>query len=1156
MAYVSLCKALYDYTATAEDELSFTEDALLYVLDAEDAEWWKAKLKVGTNETDEEDEGPVGLIPANYVEESEPIRVSKALYDYAKQNDDELNIEEDEMLSVYEIKGEWLLVKKQQDGFPSGQLGFVPANYVDEIAAVDGVTEPMEAAPLEEPEPEPYSAPAAAIPISNSTASIGAPRKVAKNDEIKMWAASELDAKKKKKKGTLGIGNSSLFFASESDKAPVQKINVLSIIGHSVEGKGKQLNLELDAQAAASANVDENNNLKFVMGSKGDVEEVWKKIEVSQEKAHAANAEPDEDQEEIAPAAANIPAPHPVTQSARTTPSAPIPPPAPPAPPATSILPPPSRATAVSKPPPAPSAPTPASNGAVAGEEDAIALYDFEAQGDDELTVAENEALILVEKETDDWWKVRNASGQEGVVPASYVEVVESGAEHGADQVAAGTAAMSVADEEDPVEARAAAEAAARAQEEEERQRMEEEEEAAERARLQEERRAKAEAQKRAREAEERRREALKSQPAPKPPRAPATTATTSASASRDVSIPSNRSAPARPKDAGKSKPSPARTRIWHDRTAQFKVEAEFLGFNQGKIRLHKLNGVVIEVAIEKMSHNDIQYLEEVTGRKLAPSRSSRSNGTRSGTNGASIGDGRSERDRDREKRREQEREQRRRQEAAKGPKRNIDWFEFFLASGVDIDDCTRYASAFERDKIDEAILPELDGSTLRSIGLREGDIIRVTKFISKRYNKGAATGSGSRSNDPSAQIRADEALARKLQEQEQAAKRNGTTPPPNLFSGPDGSLKNNTRRGRPNANPTRNTSGTVDAASLAAASESLARTSSPPSRSNNTSPEIVRSHPTASTTSGFDDDAWTPRPPSAKPATQIAATPTPPPQPPRPTSAAASTTAPAPAPAVSPAPAAPQAPVPATTPEVKADPNSALFDKLAAMKPASPATTPGGGRPGASPLGTGSMFNGPRGPFAPVASNQSMLAPLVPTQSTGQFMPTGLGHQPTGMGMQPQQTGWGGMQQMMPQQTGYMQPQQTGYGMAMSQPQSPFGMNAMVSQPTGFSQMMSPQMQQQQHGQQPLAPQHTQQQYSTQQQQQKQQEINNGPDRFSAANIFGQMKQGTMHQDANQAPQNSQKYDALRPQPTGFQPGGYINTQFTGYNGGSYGYQ
>ena len=37
-------------------------------------------------------------------------------------------------------------------------------------------------------------------------------------DDIKTWSVSEIDKKGKKKKGTLGIGNGSLFFASESDK--------------------------------------------------------------------------------------------------------------------------------------------------------------------------------------------------------------------------------------------------------------------------------------------------------------------------------------------------------------------------------------------------------------------------------------------------------------------------------------------------------------------------------------------------------------------------------------------------------------------------------------------------------------------------------------------------------------------------------------------------------------------------------------------------------------------------------------------------------------------------------------------------------------------------------------------------------------------------
>lgn len=132
MAYVSLCRALYDYTASAEDELSFAEDALLYVVEADDEEWWKAKLKSG--ESAQEEDGPIGLVPANYVEEAEPIRVSRALYDYDGTNDDELSIKEDELLSIFETDGDWLLVKKQTaQGQITGKLGFVPANYVDEV---------------------------------------------------------------------------------------------------------------------------------------------------------------------------------------------------------------------------------------------------------------------------------------------------------------------------------------------------------------------------------------------------------------------------------------------------------------------------------------------------------------------------------------------------------------------------------------------------------------------------------------------------------------------------------------------------------------------------------------------------------------------------------------------------------------------------------------------------------------------------------------------------------------------------------------------------------------------------------------------------------------------------------------------------------------
>ena len=53
----------------------------------------------------------------------------------------------------------------------------------------------------------------------------------------------------------------------------------------------------------------------------------------------------------------------------------------------------------------------------------AVVLYDFNADGEDELSVHEGETLVVLERDSDEWWKCRNAHGAEGVVPASYVEV-------------------------------------------------------------------------------------------------------------------------------------------------------------------------------------------------------------------------------------------------------------------------------------------------------------------------------------------------------------------------------------------------------------------------------------------------------------------------------------------------------------------------------------------------------------------------------------------------------------------------------------------------------------------------------------------------------------------------------------------------------------
>lgn len=63
MPFLKVCVALYDYDANTEEELTIKENDVLYLLEDDDPEWWKAKLK-----TADPNELLVGLIPSNYVE--------------------------------------------------------------------------------------------------------------------------------------------------------------------------------------------------------------------------------------------------------------------------------------------------------------------------------------------------------------------------------------------------------------------------------------------------------------------------------------------------------------------------------------------------------------------------------------------------------------------------------------------------------------------------------------------------------------------------------------------------------------------------------------------------------------------------------------------------------------------------------------------------------------------------------------------------------------------------------------------------------------------------------------------------------------------------------------------------------------------------------
>ncbi|KAI9509448.1 hypothetical protein F5148DRAFT_1187422 [Russula earlei] len=825
--YIAVLKASYDYTPQSEEEIEIKEDQLLLLIEKTDDDWWKVKPK-------DESDSQGGLIPSAYVESAGHSSVVRAQYDYDAAAQGEISLKEDQTLFVFgEEEDGWLLVQEKE----SGKIGYVPGNYVE---AVDDTgtppTAPSAASHIIIPDSPPRPAPPVGVyndpaELVRSTAS------KSKADAIKTWGISEIDKKGKKKKGTLGIGNGAIFFASEVDRTPVRKWQINDIISAEID-KSKHVLIEAGGPAAAS--------LHFHAGSKDTAEEILAKLEASRSLATKVaetdrRSEPEpEPQPEPEPAPALAPA------SIQRT----LPPPYTPSKKGVHF----SEASPAIIPPRPASPPDQAQQEEIVGLE-AVALYDFQAQGDDELTVTEGDALWIIEQDGDEWWKCRNLEGNEGVVPASYIEaslgrlpprIVEP------EEDEVGGEAEREAKERAAAE-RAEQEAKKKVRERKEKQEQEQRAMAAamaaeaERKRKETERRDREEREREERARREREREIEAEEEAPKERRAPRS----AAKATRSPKSIERKSVEKRTCSHSHwdyvlthpllgAPPDPGQTREWRDRTGQFRVEAAFLGFKNGVLRLHKVNGVIIEVPSEKMSVEDMRHVEKITGRADSNSRKADDD------------------DEPLEKRRQTL------QPAAASQKKapQVDWFEFFLNAGCDVDDCTRYASAFERDKIDESILPDISEGTLRTLGLREGDIIRVTKAIVARYPKSPAKPASSDVN----LLGGDEAST--------SARTTPSPGPPNLFAGPGGQLKN-ARRGRPTPSKTGSAApGAVDLSAISTASEQIARSTTPlvsspisaPNTTTVTSPVQVPPRSNSAVPSGFDDDAWTNRPSSTKP--------------------------------------------------------------------------------------------------------------------------------------------------------------------------------------------------------------------------------------------------------------------------------------------------
>jgi actin cytoskeleton-regulatory complex protein SLA1 len=417
-------------------------------------------------------------------------------------------------------------------------------------------------------------------------------------------------------------------------------------------------------------------------------------------------------------------------------------------------------------------------------------LYDFMAQGDDEVTVAVgDEVIVLDDTKSEEWWMVRRLkNGNEGVVPSSYVEVTGTIPAEPASRSGINAGRSTV-----------------------EQNRLEEERLAKEAAKRQKNRASEADYQDEAPFIR-----GVEVGPGMKlPDRGSSLT-------SDDNSRREKRSSRGEGKPS-KPKPDPARTRTWTDRSGSFKVEAQFIGSSDGKINLHKANGVKIAVPIAKMAPDDLAYVEKVTGMSLDDDKP--------------LGDLK------RKKRPENDAEKGKSSKpgaSIEQPKRpEYDWFDFFLKAGVGPHLCERYSQNMNKDSMDEGNLPDITPEVLRTLGVKEGDILRVMKYLDNLYGRDAKN---SNLRNASATENGDG----------ETVGANGSAR--SLFSGADGTLRNNTRKGRPESN--RVVSDVVDAKAFEQPSD---RTRSPPPESRAT--PLASAPPREKVQSGFDDDAWDVKP-------------------------------------------------------------------------------------------------------------------------------------------------------------------------------------------------------------------------------------------------------------------------------------------------------
>lgn len=556
------------------------------------------------------------------------------------------------------------------------------------------------------------------------------------------WSVNEYDVdkkKKKKSKGNLLVGNGMLCYGSETDKAsPVRQYNIADISTSSMDGKNIHIEIA-DAMRTA---------LDFQAASKSEAKAVIAKIEESQRLASAQQHHRDDSAQNGDIHHQPPSQPEPQQQYHQPQPEHEPVPESEPEPPCEPRW--------------------------------AIALYDFQAEGPEEISIKEYDQVLVTDYvSSGEWWNIEYQDGRAGIVPATYVQFQD---EYEADLKKEEEQRRKQEEEEQERQRREAEAAAARQrrlQEEEERRRQEEE-----RARQAEaERQRKLEEERKRQEQEAKRQAAAaaasaaaqgsasprRSQiPAPPPPvKPPAGRTMPSPRTVQSIAVPNNRSLPERPKQAqDPGKPDPSKVRTWTDRTGAFKVEAQFLAYHNGKIRLHKINGVKIDVPVQKMCVEDLRYIEQETGERLVDDKSD-------DIPLAHLAN----------------------------KNRDWDWFEYFVKVNIPKESSRRYAIAFQNEKLGPADLDNLTHRKMKSLGMTESHVQRLQRYLEtnvpeppsddegapKRKVKKTVTFGGASIidddndyvDDTQRQIEEDERIARQLQEELNSGRSESSAPTP-----------------------------------------------------------------------------------------------------------------------------------------------------------------------------------------------------------------------------------------------------------------------------------------------------------------------------------------------------------------------------------------